>query len=165
MSCATITDLANAIWGDLGSPTDLSVSAIQSKLTSDAFLGQLNLLVNGCHTVVSGEIVPALDVQEQAIYSLMYQASFYARKLALLATGRMLPVTLTEGDSKMVFASAVDLMRLYRDMQKQLTDELNRLAAAYVTNGLTPGDVKYFSVTLGGDGAFGYDMGYTQIGN
>jgi hypothetical protein len=52
MSCsAYLTDLAASIFNDLGQPTDMSVAYIQSKLTSNAFLGKLNNLTTNCHTI------------------------------------------------------------------------------------------------------------------
>lgn len=150
MACASITDTATNIWNDLGQPTDISVSYIQTKLVSNSFLGKLNVLLGTCYTIVSGDIIPALGTDETAIYSALYQADFWTRKVAQLAAGLdPSPLSLADGDSRIVFTDVVNKMRLYRDMQKQLTDEVNRLATTYRIDGTSPGDVKYFTVDNG----------------
>lgn len=132
MPCAAITDLANSIWQNIGSPTDTPVSYIQSKLVSSAFLGKLNVLTDNCYVVVAGDIVPPLGTDEQSIYALMYEVDFYTRKVNALMGGTDVAWTrLTDGDSTIVRSSSVDVARLYRDMQKQLNDQLRVLVTAY----------------------------------
>lgn len=157
MSCpAYISDLSQAIWVDLNSPSDLSVATIQTKLVSSAFLGRLNSLVGACHTITTGDISPVLDTDEQGFYSLMYQSEFYNRKIAALANGTDIGwISLAEGDSRIVQASPVDRMRLYRDMQKQLNDELRVLTNAYRADGATTRDVAFYNIVNG----IGYGYG------
>lgn len=147
MSCASITDLANSIHQDIGSPTDTPVSYIQSKLVTAAFLGKLNVLTDNCYTVVTGDIVPALGTDEQAIYALMYEVDFYTRKVNALMGGTDLAWTrLTDGDSTIVRSSNVDVARLYRDMQKQLNDQLRVLVTAYRQAGAGSRSVDYYDI-------------------
>lgn len=157
MSCSFyLTDLATAIWLDLNSPSDLSAAAIQSKLTSSAFLGQLNSLVGQCHVIATGDISPVLDTDEQGIYAKMYQSDFWTRKIAAIANGTDISwVSMADGDSRIVRASPVDQMRLYRDMQKQLNDELRVLSNAYRADGATTRDVAFYNFTNGTNYGYG----------
>lgn len=166
MSCASITDLANSIWDDLGQPTDQPVSYIQSKLVSDAFLGKLNLLTTNCHEVVTGSIVPPLDVNEEAIYAMAYQVDFYTAKANSIANGTDVGwVSLADGDSRIVRASPVDYLRVYRDMQKQLNLELNNMAYNYrMARGMAR-SVDMLNIDNSWNGTAAYDGGGIVPGN
>jgi hypothetical protein len=160
MSC-NFTDLATSIWHDIGEPTDISISYIQSKLVSTAFIGRLNTLLGVCHTVTDNEVSPDLDEDEQGIYSLMYQVEFYSRKVAQLAAGLDQGViSLADGDSRLVFTSVVDKQRLYRDMYREMLAELNKLATTYRVDKTIVEDVKYYNLdsTYGGENS-GYVAG------
>lgn len=130
--CATITDIAQLIHTDLGSPDDLSLGAIQSKLISPAYVGKINNLAATCYVSVSGCIEPALCPAVQAIYGAQYEVDYYTAKLNQTLAGYNTSfVTLVEGDSRVTRASTVDVARVYRDMQKQLNDQLGMLIASY----------------------------------
>lgn len=163
MSCAYITDTANQIWIDLGSPTDMSVSYIQSKLSSGAFLGRLNVLLGTCYTLVNGDIVPALGLAEQGLYAMLFQVDYYTRKVNQLANGLggNTVVSLAEDDRRIVFVNTVDKMRLYRDMQKQLMDQLDKDISAYRNDALSPQDVKFYNFL---NGFYGCGGGYVGSG-
>lgn len=156
MTCpAYITDMANFIWGNLGSPDDLSVSTIQSKLISNPYLGNLNNLIVTCYSGISGSITPVMSADEQAIYSSMYQKDYYTMKLNQTLQGYGTSfVTLVEGDSRITRASTVDVARVYRDMQKELNDELSMQIASYRQNLAQPQSVIYPTIvnTVGGNG-------------
>jgi hypothetical protein len=151
-----IEDLAASIWADLGDPTDLSVLVIQTKLASDAFIGKLNVLLGTCYTVTAGIIAPPLGTSEQAMYALLYQVGFWGRKIAQLSAGLIQPVvSLAEGDSRIVFSNRVDIMRIYRDEQKQALDELYKLVAAYRNDALAPQDIRFYNISNDNDGYYG----------
>lgn len=158
MSCsAYLTDLSTAIWNDLGQPTDMPVSYIQSKLTSNAFLGKLNNLTTNCHTIVSGDISPVLDINEQSLYSLMYQADFYTTKVNNLMDGNAISfTTIQDGDSRITRVSSVDMARLYRDMQKELNAQLNSLTLAYRQADSLARSVNYLGIDNTWRGTMGY---------
>ena len=160
MSCSTyITSLAQNIWNDLGQPTDMTVAYIQSKLTSNAFLGKINALTTNCHEIVDGDIVPVLDINEQAIAALQYEADYYISKFNTLANGTDIAfITIADGDSRITKASIVDLMRVYRDMQKQLNAQLNALAYNYRQADAFARSVDYLSVDNSWNG-IGWWMG------
>lgn len=161
MACSSyITDISQSIWNDLGQPTDMPVSYIQSKLLSNAFLGDLNLLTTNCHTLVSGDIAPPLDINEQALYALMYERDFYNQKLNVLANGTDIAwVSLADGDSRIVRSSIVDMMRLYRDMQNQLNRQVNNLAYNYRQADAFARAVNYLDIDNSWNGSTAYDGG------
>lgn len=159
MSCASTTDIANSIWKDLGEPTDISVSYIQSKLTSNVFLGKLNTLLGVCHTIVNGDISPPLDIDEQAIYAALYMVDFYTRKINQLVNGLAGPIlSLTEGDSRIVFVSIADQIRVLQNMLKELNLQLDKLATTYRVDKTIPLDAKYYNFDNG------YNQGYISSG-
>lgn len=163
MACPTyLQDLSLAIWLDLGSPTDLSPAAIQTKLSSAAFLGKLNALTANCYVLESdGTITPPLGLEEQAIYALMYEVDYYTGKLNNVLNGYNTAfTTIRDGDSSITRSSAVDVARLYRDQQKQLMTELSGLIGSYRTDAAGPLSVDMYNVTYGGaDGAYSGPMG------
>lgn len=159
MACAYITDLATFIWNDLGQPSDEPTSYIQSKLVSNGYIGQLNSFTASCFSGISGDISPSLGADEQALYALMYEKDYYTKKLNQTLAG-LNPgvITLQEGDSRVTFASPIEKARLYRDMQKQLNDQLIMLTSAYRQDRSTPVSVDYMqiisSLRQGYDGPF-----------
>ena len=156
MACAAyLQDLANSIWVDLGSPTDLSPAAIQSKLTSAAFLGKLNTLIDTCYILDdSGNIVPDLGLEEQAIYQLMYEVDYYTGKINNTLNGYGTAfISLQDGDSRIVKSDIVNVARLYRDQQAQLYRELGMLVGSYRSDGAQPSSVDMYTIIYGGVGA------------
>jgi len=144
MPCADITNLAQSIWNDLGQPTDTSTSYIQSKLVSNAFIGKLNNLIFACFSGVSGDITPPLSTDQLGIYASLYEVDYWTTKLNTLLNGNDLSwTTLQDGDSRITRVSAVEQGRLYRDMQKQLMDQLNRQILAYNLGNSAPNSVDY----------------------
>ncbi len=157
MSCGYVTDIAQFIWGELGSPTDLSVSSIQSRLVSNPYLGTLNNLIVTCFSGVSGQISPEMTPDQQAIYSLLYQRDWYTTKLNQVLQGYATSFTrLQEGDSSISRSSTADVARVYRDMQKQLNDQLIFLVNSYRQNEGQPSSVLYPMLV----NTFGYSYAY-----
>jgi hypothetical protein len=131
-TCALITNLANQIWQDLGQPSDTPVSYIQSVLVGGASLGRFNALTANCYAIVAGDIVPAMGLEEQGIYTLMYEVDFYTRKINALTNGSDIDyVTIVDGDSRITRTSTLDKIRLLRDMQSQLQRQLRILLSSY----------------------------------
>lgn len=163
MSCPNyILDMATQIWNDLGQPTDTPVSYIQSKLISNTFLGKLNALTANCYVIVSGDISPVLGVDEQGIYALMYEQDFWTRKANILANGTDIDwVVIRDGESSISRSNIVDKMRLYRDMQKQLNDQLNKTIAAYRQDLSTSKSVDYYGIDNGWNDGTIYPGGAT----
>lgn len=160
MDCAYLTDLATSIWNELGEPTDMPVSYIQSVLVSNAFLGDLNVLTTNCHVTVSGAIDPPLDVNEQALASLMYQRNFYTSKLNQIANGTDIPfVSIQDGDSRITRVNFGEMMKVYRDMQKQLNMQVNNLAYNYRQADAMARSVSYLNIDNSWNGSAAFDGG------
>lgn len=137
MACAYITDLATNIWKDLGEPTDITVSYIQSKLVSDYFIGKLNVAISTSYTVSNGDIVPVLGTDEQAIYALMYKSESYARTIAKLLSGysaSSMWIELADGDGRVRRASPTELARVLKDLKNKSDSELTGLIHSYRMN-------------------------------
>lgn len=133
MACSPyLTDLATVIWNDLGQPSGMPVSFIQSQLVSNSYVGRLNNQIATCYTSVSGDISPALGNTEQAIYAMMYEMGYYQTKLAQTLAG-LNPgiVSLQDGDSRIVFTNSVEQAKVYKEMQKQLNDQLTMAVSQY----------------------------------
>jgi len=163
MACAAITDLATNIWNDLGQPTDTPVSYIQSKLISNAFLGQLNTLTANCYTIVSGDISPVLSTDEQGIYAMLYERDFYTRKVNVLANGTDIDwVVIKDGDSSISRSNIVDKMRVYRDMQAQLNNQLKVAVAAYRQDASNGQSVDFYGIDNSWAGGNSYPGGFTE---
>lgn len=163
MACSPyLTDISTSIWNDIGQPTDTPVSYIQSKLTSNAFLGKLNVLTANCYTIVSGDIAPPLGTDEQGIYAMLYEQDFYTRKINVLANGTDVAwVTIVDGESRITRSDTVSQMKLYATMQKQLNQQLNLAVAAYRQDNSIAQSVDYYDIDNGfNDGAV-YPIGGT----
>ncbi len=146
MSCSYLSDLSQQIWDQLGQPSSIAVSYIQSRLVSDAYLGQLNNLTQVCFSGISGYITPPLSPDEQAIYASLYVRDYYTAKLNQTLNGTDLGwTTLREGDSQITRVSAVEQAKVYKDMSRQLNDQLQYLVAAYRTNPIQARSVDYLS--------------------
>lgn len=160
MACATITDLSTFIWGNLGQPSDLSVPSIQSKLISNPYLGTLNNLITTCFSGVSGSISPEMGVNEQAIYASLYERDYYVTKLNQVLQGYATSFTrLQEGDSTISRSSTADVARVYRDMQKQLNEQLTYLVSSYRQGEGTPSSVLYPTLVNTYGNGYGYGNG------
>lgn len=145
MTCpAYITNLANAIWIDIGQPADQPVSYIQSKLLTEQYVGKLSTLTAECYLISGNAIIPRLEPEAQAVYGMMYQSDFYTTKLNQVLAG-LNPgvVELQEGDSRIRFTNPVEQAKVYKEMQKQINDQLQLLVASYRQDRALPESVNY----------------------
>jgi hypothetical protein len=149
MACAYITDLAKSIYEEIGSPSSLSVSFIQSKLVSNSFVGEVNTLTAECHTVINGDIVPALSIDEQAIYKALYLYQYYTaegpRAMSAFATKNYV-TSVREGDSSISFASPQQLLQAYRGLAQDMRKRVESLSDYYKRNESSPKSVDYFTI-------------------
>ena len=145
MSCPLyVTALASQIWSDLGQPPDQPVSYIQTKLVSPSYVGQLSNLTSDCLVSVSGVIAPELDEAQQGLYRLMYEKDFYTTKMnqamAGLAPGNG-AIELVEGDSRIRLVNPVEMAKVYKEMQRQLMEQLQYAVATYRIDRCLPDSV------------------------
>jgi len=144
MACAYITDLATLIYNNLGAPSDVSISSIQTKLVSTGFLGRLNNSINTSYSIVSGDISPELGINEQSLYSQMYISEYYSRKINQIIGGTDISWTsIGDGDSKITRSSQTEVAKVYKDLKKQADEEITRLTNAYRVNASEPSTVDY----------------------
>jgi hypothetical protein len=134
MACAYITDLAKGIHQEIGQPTSISVSFIQSKLISKSFLGQLNTLLYKNHTIENGDIVTELDTQEQAIYSRLWIYEYYNSQgpvlLASMAAGNYW-TNVKEGDSSITRANPVEIAKYFKTLAAQYKAYVDEMVEFY----------------------------------
>lgn len=144
MPCAYITDLATLIYNNLGSPSDISISSIQTKLVSTGFLGKLNNSINTSYSIVNGDISPELGVNEQNIYSQMYISEYYTRKIMQIAGGTDISWTsIQDGDSRITRSSQTETAKMFKDMKRLADEEIIRLVGSYRVNASGPSTIQY----------------------
>jgi uncharacterized lipoprotein YehR (DUF1307 family) len=144
MACAYITDLATLIYNNLGAPSDLTISSIQTKLVSTGFLGKLNNKINTSYAIVSGDISPQLDTNEQAIYAQMYVSEYCVKKINAIIGGTEIAwTTVKDGDSTITRSSQTEMAKIYKDLKKQTDEELDKLVGSYRINASSPISVDY----------------------
>ena len=148
MSCSCLTNLANSIYKDIGEPSNLSLSAIQTKLISPAMVGQLNDLIGTCYVIESGCFVPELESEESAIYGLLYKTQYYqkAATQTLGAIGALQWTEISEYDSTIRRASPNETSKVYLQMAKDTREEMHQLIGAYNRNLSTPNSIDYYYI-------------------
>lgn len=159
MSCPSyLVALAQQIWNDLAQPADQPVSYIQSKLISPSYIGLLTTLSSDCITIVDAQPSPELTDAQQAIYRLMYERDYYVTKLnqtlAGLAPGNG-AIEISEGDSRVKFINPVEMAKVYKDLLRQLNEQLNLVVATYRIDKSLPSTV-VFPMIWNMVGGYGY---------
>lgn len=152
MSCTYIQNLANQIWVDISSPTDITAGAIAAQLTSDLYLGRLSTTLGPCYTYASGAIQPVLGNTEQSILAGIYMVTYWGRKASQAAGAggvNMRLAAVDEGDTKIRFHSSAELIRNYSTLQKQAKDNLDEQVRNYFDLSLgsdVPRTVDYYNI-------------------
>jgi hypothetical protein len=147
-SCPYITDLASSIHKSIGEPSAVSISFIAGKLTSNAFLGQLNTLLYKCHSIVDGCIEPPLDVDEQAIYATLYEADYYKKQISsyIGAAGVKRVLSVKEGDSSVSLSNTASEAKVIADLAKSLRQQANEMADLYNRGRATALGVSFYTI-------------------
>jgi len=144
MACAYITDLATLIYNDLGAPSDVTISSIQTKLVSTGFLGKLNNMISTSYSIISGDIYPEMAINEQAIYSQLYISEYYSKKINQIIGGTEISwTTLKDGDSTIVRSSQTEMAKVFKDLKRQSDEEIIRLVGSYRVNASSALTVDY----------------------
>lgn len=144
MASDYISGLANLIYDDLGSPSDVSSSSIVTKLTSEGFLGKLNNSIAGSYTIVSGDISPPLSNPEQSIYAQIYLSDYYGRKINQIIGGTDISfTTIRDGDSTITISNQNERAKVFKDLKKEADKEATRLAGEYRMNNSVSRTVDY----------------------
>lgn len=111
--------LAGSIYTGLGAPAAQSVGYVSGWLTDATNLGELNNRLNTCFSISNGAISGDFGGDEAAIYNLMYRTTYFENMGHNALAGMGLGWTqLTEGDSRISRASAVDVSKAYQAMRE-----------------------------------------------
>jgi hypothetical protein len=163
MSSSTNIGLfSSGVWINLGEPTDLAPTSISGWVVQEQTLGALNNRIGTCYTA-SGytgagswnyDVSPDLSNTEFALLDSMFQITYYQQLIRKNsgAGGTKIVQQLTEGDTKITYVSAADMIRALNDSLKEATKRLNYQVNEYVQN------------SLGGDFARSIDH-YTMLQN
>lgn len=140
MSCDYIIGLASGIWQDINSPSGVTPLYISGWLVSDQNVGKLNALLSTCFSGDgAGCIGPSLGPQEQGIYGEIYKQLYWQQQInANLGAGGIMWVEMQEGDSKIRRASPTEVAKVYKDLWKESTLNLNNLITSYKINASYP---------------------------
>lgn len=157
MSYLTIQNLSSEIWVDVGEPTSISTSAIETKLLTSGYIGKLDILINSSHFVDydyinSGFYVsPDLIKEEQAIYKEIYLMDYYTKKsLEVFSStnGQSTSnwVTLKEADTSITRSNPTEIAKYWRELSKQSKFNLDGLIETYKRNNSNPSSVDYLTI-------------------
>lgn len=139
----TSTTIANEIYLELNSPTDVTVSEIDYWLTTN--IGKLNNLINTEYSIDATTllITPEMGDDSSVIYKTMYFIKYYgnAANNNLGASGVGFTLEVTSDGSTVRRASKTELAKVYLQLRKQYMDELQALVTGYKSNNSPPRQV------------------------
>lgn len=130
---ATIQDIAQEIFDELGEPSDLTVSYIGGYLNSN--IGYLNNLLLTSFTVnnITGLISPEISEDEKTIYKKIYIIYYYGRVIStnMGASAFNQVIEVSSDGSTVRRAARTNVAASYLQLKKQETDELKQLINGY----------------------------------
>ena len=144
----SFSDIADEIFQELGSPSDISLSVIASWLRNN--VGKLNNLLN-CEFEVSEttyELTTSLDIQQKDIFKKMYMVYYYQRKISANSTamGYDSIIELDRNGNKVRFANPNEVSKLYRGLKSDEEAGLKTLVNTYKRNQTKPIQVSGYDV-------------------
>ena len=164
----TVTGLANEIYLELGSPSDLATGAIA--FWAQTNVGALNSFINSNFAESGGEIYETgviIAEQESAILKKMYMVHYYDLKLksniVSLASSDLIEVSDDHASVKKVNKNEIN--RVIAQIKKQEYDELQKLINAYKLSKYKPYQVTGDDTEKGSFGYTKYNTDYNRIGN
>lgn len=136
----TFTDIADEIYEELGSPTDVSISSITYWLRNN--VGKLNNLL-GCSFGISEsdyELTTSLDTQQKDIFKKIYLIYYYQRKISSNSTamGYDSIIQLDRNGNKVRFANPNEVSKFYLSLKKDEEASLKTLINSYKFNNIKP---------------------------
>lgn len=149
MTC--ITDLANEIFFELDEPEDLSIPAIAFWLRSN--IGRLNIKIAenfDINTSGNYEFTPDLTLNIKDIYKTMFYIWYFDKRITanLGAAALNQTVEIDSDGSRVKKTSKNDTAKVYLEMKKMATEDLERMINSYKFYKARPGAV------LGQDGLY-----------
>lgn len=150
------SDLASAIWYDIGQPTSLTPDAIQTRLQSNFFIGKLNNLIDTCFSFdTSGNILvnKVLDTEdifgseEQNIYIELYKNNYYAQKIIEnLGAAGISWTSIKEGDTTINRAAPTEIAKNFQNLKNNSDDVLRNLVTSYLINKNRPYSNDFYDI-------------------
>lgn len=139
-----IYQLANTIWQDIGTPTNISLGYVSGWIVnSGAGLGQLNNTLGTC-VYQSGD-APCLvgfEPEMAPIVNTLYQITYYNQQRLATLRGNGDPnalwTTLKEGDSTITRSDVTKVAASYRDLYTDSNKRLNELVHYWTLNHSVP---------------------------
>lgn len=151
MACNNLYELAEQVWGEVGSPASLTIDAIAARLGSSYYIGKLMNLTDECFTFDNDRnITPEISPEVLGIFSEMFKSDYYNQKIMeLFGAGGLDWVTMKEGDSTITRANSTEKAKIYRDMKNQADSNVRFLVASYLNNGVKPSSSDFYDVAPG----------------
>lgn len=128
----TILALADEIYRELDSPSDLPMASIIYWLQNN--IGQLNILIGTSvlYDLDTDEFIDELEVEEANIFKLLYLIKFYSQQIkASLGASAYDWSEVSEGDSRVRRVSKNEVAKTYKQMRDSYDIELMRLVHKY----------------------------------
>lgn len=146
------SDMADAIWFDLGSPSSITPSAIVSRLTSNFFIGKLNNLLDICLSFDSNGVLLSEEdwtTEEQNIYMELYKNNYYAQKIMEnLGAGSLGFTTIREGDTTLTKVSPTEIAKTYQMLKTNSDENLKNLVNSYLNNKVRPTSNDFYDINF-----------------
>lgn len=146
------SDISDAIWFDLGSPTSLTPDAIATRLASNFFIGKLNNLLDLCLIFDSaGDLTPLEDFgsEEQNVYIELYKNNYYAQKvMENLGAGSLGFTTIREGDTTLTKVSPTEIAKNYQTLKNNSDENLKNLVNSYLNNKVRPTSNDFYDINF-----------------
>lgn len=137
-----IVDIADELFRESDSATDLSLPAISFWLTSN--VGKLNTLLGLSIKVKNAEFVPELDEEQKSIYKLLFQLSYLDRQvkknLGAAAYGSSI-VEVKDGDRLTRKVNKNEIAKTYASTRREIREDLDGLVLLYKMNQAVPLEV------------------------
>lgn len=130
----TLDTLAQEIFLELDSPTDITEASIQFWLETN--VGKLNLLLDTDFSFADGVVSPDLDNQEQGIFKQLYIVDYLNRQVKknLGAAAYSTILEVKEGNRTVKRQSRTNVSKEYAIASTEAKEELMFLVTAYKMN-------------------------------
>jgi len=135
----TLQDIASDIFMDLSQPDNLNIPYITAWLRAN--IGRLNNAIGTSYVIDPNTLETdlLLTENEAAIFNKIYLLNYYEKQINSVLQGAMVNNIdqIKEGDSTILFARPTDVTDGYREIRKDLAEELVKEIALYRMNKAT----------------------------
>lgn len=136
----TFADIADEIYEELGSPSDVSLSLITHWLRNN--VGKLNNLIKTSFVVseTDYELTTEIDTEQKDIFKKLYLIYYYQRKISSNSTamGYDSIIQLDRNGNKVRFANPNEVSKFYLSAKKDEEASLRTLINSYKFNNIKP---------------------------